>query len=342
MKTMILAVALAVALMLAGCGGGGSKGGSVAGMPPGGEPSTPTPTPEPTPEPEPEPYNPVSSVDWLREPLFGWDRRTGPYSYDPTTNVREYRERRDGYEIYNWWGELRRGHGFLGYYGIQSRPTDGSIQPWFERHTYTSPPARGDSASATWSGNFLGRAFRREFAYTDEGWTAANDVEARFADTETLADAGGTERPYATKISGDVEMSVSFTPGSNTTVDWRLSNSRTPTGGTFGLVTDQAGVIGTLTNMDRSYAAFPVDPDGTFSSIGTIPYTTRVEALAGGVTPAEGFELSGAFVGAGGHGVLGTIDSFSITAYSDTTGTPAVNVIQSFGLRGAFGALREE
>ena len=298
----------------------------------GGSPAVATaPIPEPT--PGPEPYNSVSSAHWIHEPPGGW---AGSYPTD-ASNAREFRETHNDYEVHSWWRELRSTY-VLGYYGMQSRPGR-AMHPWFERHADTVQPI-GSSGSATWNGSFLGRAFRREFTYDDAGWTAANAVEARFADTETLADAGGTERPYSSKIIGDVEMSVSFTPGSSTTVTWSLRNSQTPTGDPFGLVVDQAGVIGTLTGMDRSYAAFTVHRDGTFSSSDTIPYRTRVEALAGGATPDEAFELSGAFVGTGGHGVLGTIDSRSIAAYSDTTGTPAVNVIQTFGLRGAFGAKR--
>ena len=347
MKTMILTAVLAVALMLAGCGGGGSR---IASTPPPTPEPTPTPTPEPeptpepTPTPEPEPYNPVSSVDWLREPLFGWDRRTGPYSYDPTTNVREYREQGDGYELYSYWGELRSGNEFLGYYGIQSRP-GGSIEPWFTRHTYITPPAHGNSASATWNGRFLGRAFRRQFDYTDEGWTQANDLDARLADTETLT-VGGAEVPYATELIGDVAMTVRFSPGS-TTVDWELSNSRTPTGGAFGPVVFRDGnqPIG-RTNMDRSYSPFPVNPNGTFSSSGTNPYGTRQLAYAAedrGDDPGETFEISGAFVGSGGHGVLGTINSIHVLAAEITNiPPPDVYIIRSWGLRGAFGALREE
>ena len=293
----------------------------------GGSPAVGTaPIPEP-PEPEPEPYSPVSSAHWIQEPPEGW---AGPYQTDGS-NDREFRETREEYEIYSRWKELRSTE-VLGYYGLQSRP-DGFMQPWFERHADTVQPG----VEASWRGDFFGYAFRRQFDYTDEGWTAANDVEARFADTGTLADSEGTERPYATKISGDVQMRVRLTPGSSTTVNWQFYNSRTPTGDPFGVMVEPIrGNLSTL-NMNHNYQYFPVNPDGTFSFTGTIPYTTRAQALAGGDIPAEAFEISGAFVGTEGHGVLGTIDSHRVVVI-EPGNIPANRRIQTLGLRGAFGA----
>ena len=278
-----------------------------------------------------EPYL-VSSVDWpLREPLSGWY----------TTEVRESRDVYYGYENYSWWGQLRSSRGVLGYYGLQSRP-DGSIQPWFMRRTdqlYTGQP-RG-STSATWRGNFLGYAFGRSFGYTDEGWARANDIEARLADTGTLT-VGGTEVPFATKLIGDVAMTATFSPGS-TTVDWSLSNSRTPTGGAFGPSGGQTGIL-TLTNLNRNYSSFPVNPDGTFSSSGTNPYVTKEQAavLQARQNPGETFEISGTFVGSGGHGVLGTISTITSQVYNTATSPPPNYITRTWGLRGAFGAIREE
>ena len=265
-------------------------------------------------------------------------------SYDPTTNVWEFREQRDGYDLYSWWGELQSGNEFLGYYGMQSRP-DGSIEPWFTRHTYITQPAQGNSASATWRGNFLGYAFRRGFADTDEGWTQANDIEARFADTETR-NVRGTEIPYGTQLIGDVAMTVTFSPGS-TTFDWELINSRGLTEREFGPVSQGSALVLTLTNWDRSFSPFTVDPDGTFSSSGTIPYTTRAEALTeqlgtSPASPAEAFEISGAFVGAGGHGVLGTTNFRGIWFSQVPGSSPATYMIHSYGFRDGFGAIREE
>ena len=297
----------------------------------GGSPAVATePIPEPAPvtEPEPEPYYPVASAPWLQEPPEGWAHS---YPTDTASNARELRVTPAEYEIYSWWRELRSTE-VIGYYGLQSRP-DGSMQPWFEGHADTVQPG----GTATWRGDFLGYAFRRQFAYTNTGLTAANDVAARFADTGTLADAGGTQRPYVTKIIGDVSIDVTFTPGSRKTITWLLYNSRTPTGGTFGVVVNP--VLGTLSlaSMNRSYLPFPVHPYGTFSSTGTHPYTTKEQFLARGTV--ETFELSGAFVGTEGHGVLGTIDSHQITVIEPGS-LPANRRIQSVGLRGAFGAKR--
>ncbi len=304
----------------------------------GGSPAVataPIPEPEPVTEPEPEPFYPVSSAYWIQEPPGGWAHS---YPTDTATNAREFRETPGEYEIYSWWRELRSTE-VLGYYGLQSRPV-GSMQPWFERHTDTVQPEIQPGGSATWTGDFLGYAFRRQFAYANTGLTAANDVAARFADTGTLADAGGTERPYATKIIGDMEMSVSLTPGSSPTVDyWVLGNSQTPTGGAFGvMVFPLLGTFAT-TDMDRSYSDFPLNADGTFSSTRTLPYATRAQALASLATVNDTFELSGAFVGTEGHGVLGTIDSHQI-AVIEPGSLPANRRIQSIGLRGAFGAKR--
>ena len=299
----------------------------------GGSPAVGTaPIPEPEPISEPEPYYPVSSAHWIQEPPEGW---TG---YRPTqpSNAREFRETREEYEVYSRWKELRSTE-VLGYYGLQSRP-DGFMQPWFERHADTVQP--GESGSAEWIGDFFGYAFRRQFDYTDAGWTAANNVEARFADTETLADAGGTERPYATQITGTVAMDVTFSPGS-TTVNWVLGRSRTPTGEPFGVMVIPVLGTSTISNVDRDHSDLSVNPDGTFSSTRNTRYTTRAQALAGLNTVGEAFELSGAFVGTEGHGVLGTIDYHRVVVVEPGS-TPANRRIQTLGLRGAFGALREE
>ena len=297
----------------------------------GGSPAVATaPIPEPISEPEPEPFSPVSSAPWIQEPPEGW-----AYSYptDTASNAREFRETPGEYEIYSWWRELRSTE-VLGYHGLQSRPV-GFMQPWFEGHADTVRPV----VRATWTGDFLGYAFRRQFDYTDSGWTAATDVEARFADTGTLADSGGTERPYATKLIGEVVMSTRLTPDGSTTVDWGIRDSQTPTGDPF-------GVIGTasVSTMDRGYeAVFPVNPYGTFFYTSTIPYEIKEQALAGlagSASPAEAIELSGAFVGTEGHGVLGTIDSHRIWIYEVPGSSPAAHVIHTTGLRGAFGAKR--
>ena len=295
----------------------------------GGSPAVATaPIPEPT--PGPEPYNSVSSAYWIHEPPGGW---AGSYPTD-ASNAREFRETHNDYEVHSWWRELRSTY-VLGYYGMQSRPGR-AMHPWFERHADTVQPI-GSSGSATWNGSFLGRAFRREFTYDDAGWTAANAVEARFADTETLADAGGTERPYATQITGTVAMDVTFSPGS-TTVNWVLGRSRTPTGEPFGVMVIPVLGTSTISNVDRDHSDLSVNPDGTFSSTRNTRYTTRAQALAGLNTVGEAFELSGAFVGTEGHGVLGTIDSLQIWVVEVPGSSPATYTIHSRGLRGAFGA----
>ncbi len=298
----------------------------------GGSPAVgtaPIPEPEPVTEPEPETYYPVSSAHWIQEPPGGW----AGYPAD-ANNDRESTETRGEYEIYSWWRELRSTE-VLGYYGLQSRPV-GFMQPWFQRHADTVQPGE----TARWRGDFIGYGFARQFAYTDAGWTAANDLEARYADTGTLADAGGTERPYATKIIGDIGIDVTFTPGGSVNANWSLANSQTPTGGSFGVMVLPVFGIISFSNIDRGYAGISVNPDGTFSYTETLPYTTRAQALASVNTVGQASELSGAFVGTEGHGVLGTFDYHRLLVTEQPLGTPVNRRIQSLGLRGAFGAKR--
>ena len=290
-------------------------------------------------------FIPVASVDWLEEPAFGWDGQVTAYD-DSIPNTREFRD--DPYH-YSWWGELRNSSDeLLGYYGIQSRG-DGPMQPqpWFMRHTDTSPPARGSSASATWSGNFLGIASRHLFPRNVAGWAQARDIDARLADTSTVVFTGQTVQgdrhmvgdaiPTVGQIAGPMSLQAQFGPA-GTTFNFHLTaNYRDPKGfGYYYIDNASRPLTGIFFGGEWSglTPSFTVEPgDSTFSFSPNVPQITSnsVPALN---TFFQGYNISGAFVGAGGHGVLGTIDRSYYQVLS-----AGINTVH---LRGAFGALREE